>query len=84
MFTNIEFLLNFHKFISAQQVRASKLDLNPVADPDLPEVGAPTLGAGGVPTYDFAKFSKKKMHEIERIWTPLDPPMRSTKEVDFP
>ena len=32
-----------------------------------PEVGAPTLQ--GAPTYDYAKFSRK-MHEIERIWTP--------------
>ena len=24
---------------------------------------------GGAPTYDFAKFSRK-LHEIERIWTP--------------
>ena len=24
---------------------------------------------GGVPTYDFAKFSRK-LHEIERIWVP--------------
>ena len=39
----------------------------PVSDPGLPKVGAPTLG-GGVPTYDFAKFSQK-LHEIERIWT---------------
>ena len=30
---------------------------------DFPEVGVPTLG-GGVPTYDFAKFSPK-LHEIE-------------------
>ena len=26
-------------------------------------------GGGGVPTYDFAKFSQKQ-HEIERIWVP--------------
>ena len=24
---------------------------------------------GGAPTYNFAKFSEKKLHEIERIWT---------------
>ena len=24
---------------------------------------------GGLPTYDFAKFSQK-LHDIERIWTP--------------
>ena len=39
-----------------------------VADPGFPEVGTPTL-QGEVPTYDFANFSKK-LHEIERIWTP--------------
>ena len=31
-------------------------------------MGAPTLG-GGVPTYDFVKFSQK-LYEIEGIWTP--------------
>ena len=28
----------------------------------------------GAPTYNFAKISQK-LHEIERIWTPLDPPL---------
>ena len=50
---------------------------------DFSEVGTPTLGGRGAPTYDFAKFSEK-LHEIERIWTlgegthpsrPLDPPL---------
>ena len=36
---------------------------------DFTEVGAPTLGGVGAPTYDFAKFSQK-LHEIERIWNP--------------
>ena len=39
---------------------------------DFPEVGTPSLQ--GAPTYYFAKFSQK-LHEIERIWTPYDPPM---------
>ena len=49
---------------------------------DFPEVGTPTLwvgvGGGGVPTYDFAKFSQK-LHEIERILTPREGgvPLRS-------
>ena len=34
-----------------------------------PDVWAWTLRGGGVPTYDFAKFSQK-LHEFERIWTP--------------
>ena len=34
---------------------------------DFPEVGVPT--PRGVPTYDFAKFSAKELHEIERIST---------------
>ena len=36
---------------------------------DFLEVVPRTLGGGGVPTYDFTKFSQK-LHEIERIWTP--------------
>ena len=53
---------------------------------DLPEEGAPTPH-GEAPTYDFAILSKK-LHEIERIWTPgeaciprappLDPPLISS------
>ena len=54
-----------------------------VADPGFSLGGAPTLQR--VPTYDFAKISRK-LHEIEIIWTagwggggalyiPLDPPM---------
>ena len=39
---------------------------------DFPEEGAPTLR--GAPTYDFAKISQK-LHEIERIGPPLDPPL---------
>ena len=35
---------------------------------DFPEVEAPTLQEA--PTSDFAQFSRK-LHEIERIWTPL-------------
>ena len=35
---------------------------------DFPEEGAPTP-QGGAPTYDFANFPRK-LHEIERIWTP--------------
>ena len=41
-----------------------------VADPGFPRgAGANSSGRGGAPTYDFAKFSRK-LHEIERIWTP--------------
>ena len=47
---------------------------------DFPEVGAPTLQ--GAPTYDFAKFSPKR-HEIERIWTLLDPPLHVCIRPDF-
>ena len=39
-----------------------------VADPGFPRGGGAN-SPGGVPTYDFAKFSQK-LHEIERIWTP--------------
>ena len=45
-----------------------------LADPGFPPGGATTLW--GASTYDFAKFSQK-LHEIERIWTPLDPPLTS-------
>ena len=38
-----------------------------VADPEFPEVRAPTLRRR-MPTYNFPKFSQK-LHEIERIWT---------------
>ena len=53
-----------------------------VADPGFPRGGAAN-SPGGVPTYNFPKFSQK-LHEIERIWTPgghtslvppLDPPL---------
>ena len=47
---------------------------------DFPEVGAPTLQGG--PTYDFAKFPPK-LHEIERILTPLDPPLHICIRPDF-
>ena len=30
-----------------------------VADPGFPPGGAPTLGGGGTPTYEFSKFSQK-------------------------
>ena len=54
-----------------------------MADPGFPR-GRGANSPGGVPTYDFAKFSQK-LHEIERIWTPggrilrapLDPPLVS-------
>ena len=36
---------------------------------DLFLIGGGANSPGGVPTYDFAKFSQK-LHEIERIWTP--------------
>ena len=44
------------------------------------------LPGGGVPTYNFAKFSQK-LHEIERIWTPEGahpsrPPPRSATDQD--
>ena len=41
------------------------------ADPGFPQGGGgvSTPRGGGVPTYDFAKFSRK-LHEIERIWAP--------------
>ena len=40
--------------------------------------GANPRGVGGVPTYDFAKFNQI-LHEIERIWTPMEGgvPLRS-------
>ena len=55
-----------------------------MADPGFPRGGGAN-SPGGVPTYDFAKFSQK-LHEIEKIWTPgrggrvslappLDPPL---------
>ena len=53
-----------------------------VADPRFPQGGGAN-SPGGVPTYEFAKFSQK-LHEIERIWTPggahpkfyyVDPPL---------
>ena len=61
---------------------------------DFPEVGAPPVGGGGAPTYDFAK-NFQKLHEIERIWTrgggrgggeaslgpPLDPPLHFIKKI---
>ena len=53
---------------------------------DFPEVGAPILREGGVPTYDFAKFSPK-LHETERIWTGGDTrlrvPLRSATAVYY-
>ena len=56
-----------------------KSKLASVADPGFPR--------GGVPTYNFAKISRK-LHEIERIWTPggriprapPPPPPKSTNE----
>ena len=56
-----------------------------VADQGFPRGGVANSPGEGAPTYDFAKFSRK-LHEIERIWTPgggwgaslappLDPPM---------
>ena len=54
-----------------------------VADPGFPRGGGANSPGGGLPTYDFAKFSQK-LNEIERIWTlggvpraPLDPPLGS-------
>ena len=35
--------------------------------------GGVGVGGGKTKTYDFAKFFQK-LHEIERIWTRLDPP----------
>ena len=46
--------------------------IRPLAEPGFPRGGdtnCPEGGGGGMPTYDFAKFSLK-LHEIERIWTP--------------
>ena len=41
-----------------------------VAAPGLSRGGdANSPGGGGAPTYDFAKISRK-LHEVERIWTP--------------
>ena len=40
-----------------------------VADPGFPRGGGAN-SPGGAPTYDFAKIPQK-LHEIERIWTPL-------------
>ena len=45
---------------------------------DFPEEGTPTPRGGGAPTYNFAIVSQK-LHEIERIWTPL----RSATEYTF-
>ena len=56
--------------------------LNAVADPGFPRAGG-TNSPGGVPTYEFAKFSQK-LHEIERIWTPGGiprAPLRSAAEM---
>ena len=52
-----------------------------VADPGFPRGGdANSSGGGGVPTYDFAKFSQKQ-HEIERIWRGLPlMPLRSATD----
>ena len=36
---------------------------------DFAEVGAPTLGGGGAKILFLSNFPKK-LHEIERIWTP--------------
>ena len=36
---------------------------------DSPEEGTPTLGECEWSTYDFAKFSKNKLHNIEKFWT---------------
>ena len=40
-----------------------------VADPGFPSGGGANPPGGGMPTYDFAKFSQK-LHEIERFLTP--------------
>ena len=40
-----------------------------VTDPGFPRGGGAN-SPGEAPTYDFAKFSPK-LHEIERIWTPM-------------
>ena len=39
-----------------------------MADPGFPRGGGAN-SPGGAPTYDFANFPRK-LHEIERIWTP--------------
>ena len=57
------------------------------ADPGFP-IGGDTNPVGGMPTYDFAKFSEK-MHEIEKILghrggghVPGAPP-KSTTDIDI-
>ena len=61
----------FFSFFPMPYIPATKIIQKTVADPGFPRGGgANSRGRGGEPTYDFAKFSKK-LHEIERIWTPV-------------
>ena len=53
--------------MSYQEI-ANLLQTTTVADQGFPRGGGAN-SPGGVPTYDFAKFSQK-LHEIERIWAP--------------
>ena len=55
----------------------------PAADPGFPRGGGANPPSGA-PTYDFAKFFRK-LHEIERIWTPKGctslSPLRSANDL---
>ena len=53
-----------------------------MADPGFPQGGGAN-SPGGVPTYDFAKFSQK-LHEIERIWTPRGARVPHAPSLDLP
>ena len=48
--------------------------LNAVADRGFPRRGGANPRGERAPTYDFAKFPQI-LHEIERIWTGIDPPL---------
>ena len=65
-FTNLHFC-NSHLLKSNGANNEEAGNYVAVEDPGFPRGGAPT--PQGAPTYDFAKISRK-LHEIERIWTP--------------
>ena len=66
--------LDGHSYLHQKKTMGIHI-LKTVVDPGFPVGGGANL-PGGVPTYDFAKVSQK-LHESERIWAPLDPPMRN-------
>ena len=80
------------QFIVLQAINAFKGKISAVADPGFSQGGRQL--PRGVPTYDFAKFSRK-LHEIERIWVPggggahapcapLNPPLFGIKHLILP